>query len=135
VSGGSFTVSTKCRVLCVDDHIDTGVMLTYLLGNSNFEVETADTIEAALALAESRIFDLYILDKRFPDGTGIELCRRLRTIVADAAIIFYTGDAYQLHRDEALAAGADAFVAKPAIDLLIKEVNALLEPAGCTAVV
>jgi DNA-binding response OmpR family regulator len=122
-------------VLCVDDHIDTGIMLTYLLGNSNFEVETADTIEAALILAESQDFELFILDKRFPDGTGIDLCRRLRAIVPDASIIFYTGDAYQLHRDEALAAGADAFVPKPAIDLLIKEVNALLEPAGCTAVV
>jgi len=117
----------------VDDHADTGVMLKYLLGSSDYEVETADTIEVAMKFAKSGKFDLFILDRRFPDGTGVELCRELREISPDTPIIFYSGDAYQFHRDEALGAGADAYVPKPEIDHLLTTVNNLLDDAGCTA--
>lgn len=126
-------MAEKCRVLCVDDHADTGMMLKYLLGSSDYEVETADTIEVAIEFAKSGKFDLFILDRRFPDGTGVELCRELRKISPDTPIIFYSGDAYQLHRDEALGAGADAYVPKPEIDHLLTTVNNLLDDAGCAA--
>jgi DNA-binding response OmpR family regulator len=124
-------VAEKCRVLCVDDHADTGMMLKYLLGSSDYEVQTADTIEVAIEFAKSGEFDLFILDRRFPDGTGVELCREVRKISPDTPIIFYSGDAYQFHRDEAFGAGADAYVPKPEIDHLLTTVNGLLVEAGC----
>jgi len=126
-------VVEKCRVLCVDDHADTGVMLKYLLGSSDYEVEIADTIEVAVELTKSGNFDLFILDRRFPDGTGVELCKELRKISPDTPIIFYSGDAYQIHRDESLGAGADAFVPKPEIDHLLTTANSLLADAGCAS--
>jgi len=106
-------------------------MLKYLLGSSDYEVETADSIEVAIEFAKSDKFDLFILDRRFPDGTGVELCRELRKISDDTPIIFYSGDAYEFHRDEALGAGADAYVPKPEIDHLLTTVNGLLVEAGC----
>jgi DNA-binding response OmpR family regulator len=124
-------VAEKCRVLCVDDHADTGMMLKYLLGSSDYEVQTADTIEVAIEFAKSGKFDLFILDRRFPDGTGVELCRELRMISPDTPIIFYSGDAYEIHRDEAIGAGADAYVPKPEIDHLLTTVNGLLVETGC----
>jgi len=45
--------------------------------------------------------------------------------------IFYTGDAYEIHRREALAAGAAAFVAKPDIEGLISAVHQLLANSEC----
>jgi CheY-like chemotaxis protein len=47
--------------------------------------------------------------------------------------IFYTGDAYEMHRLEALAAGADAYVPKPDIEALIEAVQKLLSERECAA--
>jgi two-component system, OmpR family, response regulator BaeR len=126
-------VSEKCRVLCVDDHTDTGEMLEFLLKNSEFEVETAYSVQDALQAARCREFDLYVIDKRFPDGDGIELCRELRKLTPETPIIIYTADAYKVHRDEGIAAGADAYVPKPYIEDLLAKVNALLAGAQCAS--
>jgi two-component system OmpR family response regulator len=125
----------KCRILCVDDHEDTSFMLIHLLGLSNYEVVTAKSMSDALGLAESEEFDLYVLDKRLPDGSGLDLCRRLNDVAPNVPVIFYTGDAYELHRQEGLCAGADAYVPKPDIDGLIGTVQRLLADKDCAAAV
>ena len=121
----------KCRVLCVDDHHDTSEMLELLLAGEDYEVETAATMERACELAAQKQFDLYVLDRRLPDATGLELCERLQQISPGVPCIFYTGDAYELHRREAIAAGASAYVAKPDIDGLIDAVQKLLANSEC----
>ena len=78
-------------------------------------------------------FDLYVLDRRLPDATGLELCERLQEISPGVPCIFYSGDAYELHRREAFAAGAAAYVAKPDIDGLIDAVQKLLAESNCAA--
>ena len=120
-----------CRVLCVDDHHDTSEMLELLLSKEDYEVETAATMEGACKLAEEKQFDLYVLDRRLPDATGLELCQRLQEISPNVPCIFYSGDAYELHRREAIAAGAAAYVAKPDIDGLIDAVQKLLANSAC----
>jgi two-component system, NtrC family, response regulator PilR len=123
----------KCGVLCVDDHRDTSEMLQMLLSEEDYRVQTAATMEEACAMAMDTEFDLYVLDKRLPDGTGIELCETLRKISPNVPCIFYTGDAYEIHRREAFAAGAAAFVAKPDIEGLISAVHELLSHSECAA--
>jgi DNA-binding response OmpR family regulator len=123
----------KCRVLLIDDHEDTSEMLKLLLGEEDYVVTTAATVQQALDLAASEEFDLYVLDKRLPDGSGIELCTKLNKITPDVPCIFYTGDAYEVHRVEAMAAGADAYVAKPDIDGLIENINKLLARTECAS--
>jgi CheY-like chemotaxis protein len=122
---------SKCSVLCVDDHHDTSEMLELLLSKEDYEVETAATVEQACQLAETRKFDLFVLDRRLPDASGLELCERLQDIAPGVPCIFYSGDAYELHRKEAIAAGAAAYVAKPDIDGLIDAVQKLLEQREC----
>ncbi|HET8781605.1 MAG TPA: response regulator [Pyrinomonadaceae bacterium] len=124
------TTST-CRVLCVDDHHDTSEMLQLLLSEENYEVHTAATMEQACDMAEQTQYDLYVLDKRLPDGTGVELCERLNELSPGVPCIFYTGDAYEIHRREAMAAGAAAYVAKPNIEGLISAVHELLSNSEC----
>ena len=123
--------SSKCSVLCVDDHRDTSEMLQLLLSEEDYQVETAATMEEACQMAETKQFDLYVLDKRLPDGTGLELCGRLNEITPGVPCIFYTGDAYEIHRREAFAAGAAAYVAKPNIEGLISAVHELLSNSEC----
>ena len=123
--------SEKCRILCVDDHQDTSEMLNVLLSQEDYEVVTALSMEEAISLSKGERFDLYVLDKRLPDGSGLELCQRLQQLTPGVPCIFYTGDAYEVHRIQALAAGADAFVPKPNIDVLINTVRDLLADAKC----
>lgn len=114
------------RILCVDDNEDNSTMLTVLLGLSSYEAVAAGSIEEALRLAQSERFDLYILDKRFPDGTGFALCQQIRELHPETPVIFYSGDAFSTDRMEGLSAGAQGYVAKPDIDGLLETVQHVL---------
>lgn len=121
----------KCCVLCIDDHEDTSEMLKLLLSQEDYEVVTALSCAEALQLATEREFDLYVLDRRLPDGSGLQLCQDLSRATPGVPTIFYSGDAYDIHRSEAMAAGADDYVAKPDIDRLIECVRDLLSEREC----
>jgi DNA-binding response OmpR family regulator len=121
----------KCRILCIDDHEDTSEMLKLLLVQEDYEVVTAVTMQEALQLANSEEFDLYVFDKHLPDGSGLELCTELTAATPQVPCIIYSGDAYELHRSEAMAAGADEYIVKPDIDGLIEGVRRLLSERAC----
>jgi DNA-binding response OmpR family regulator len=122
---------TICRILCVDDYEDTSEMLKLLLSQEEYEVVTASSMEEALRFARSETFDLYVMDRRLPDGTGVELCQKLNKATPGVPCIFYTGDAYELQRQEALDAGGTDYVPKPNIDALIDVVHKLLSEREC----
>jgi CheY-like chemotaxis protein len=121
----------KCRILYVDDLEDSGEMFRLLLSESDYEVLTARSVDEAVRLARTHEFDLYVLDKRLPDGSGTELCRILNELRPGVPCIFYTGDAYEIHRQEAIAAGADAYIPKPDVEALIDAVHKLLSERQC----
>ena len=123
----------KCRILYVDDHEDSSEMLRLLLAPMNYEVQAAHTVDDALRLAQSVEFDLYVLDKRLPDGSGTDLCRMLNNLTPGVPCILYSGDAYEMHRQEAFAAGARAYVPKPDVDELIQTVHRLMSERECAA--
>jgi CheY-like chemotaxis protein len=122
---------TNCKVLYVDDHEDSSEMLKLVLSESEYEVHTAPSIEEAIQLAQTHQFDVYVLDKRLPDGSGLELCQQFNRLTPGVPCIVYTGDAYEVHRQEAMAAGATAYVAKPDIEGLIETVHKLLSEREC----
>jgi len=122
---------TKCRILYVDDHEDSSEMVKLLFSESDYEVHTASSIDEALRLAGTHAFDLYVLDKHLPDGSGFELCAKLNQLTPGVPCIFYTGDAYEIHRQEALAAGADAYIPKPDVEKLIETVQQMVSEREC----
>jgi len=124
---------SKCRILYVDDHEDSAEMLKVVLSAEDYEVHIAQSLEEALAKAQSNDFDLYVLDKRLPDGSGTDLCRMLNDFSPGVPCIFYSGDAYEVHRQEAFAAGARAYVPKPDVDELIQTVHQLMSERECAA--
>ncbi len=123
----------RCRILCIDDHEDASEMMKLILSHEDYEVVTALTIKEALELATASEFDLYVLDRHLPDGSGLELCQKLANVTPSVPCIFYSGDAYAIHRSEAMAAGAQDYIAKPDIDKLIEKVNQLLSERECAA--
>ena len=121
----------KCRILYVDDHEDSAEMLKLVLAESDYEVLSARGIAQALELASKYEFDLYVVDKRLPDGSGLELVKSLNKLTPGVPSIVYTGDVYEIHREQAMAAGADAYVCKPDIETLIKTVHEFLSDREC----
>jgi DNA-binding response OmpR family regulator len=90
-------------------------MVKAWLATSNYEVATAGTIASGLQLAQSGLFDLYLLDTRLPDGSGAELCKKIREFDLTTPIIFYSGDAPE-QLNSALKCGAQDWVVKPELD-------------------
>ena len=117
---------TKRRILCVDDEEDTCSMLVTLLGQENYEVAAVKTVSDALDLARNESFNLYILDEWFPREAGLGLCRKIREFDPHTPIIFYSGAAFDSDKEEAIYAGAQAFVAKPYVEELLETVHRLL---------
>jgi DNA-binding response OmpR family regulator len=120
-----------CRILCIDDHEDTSEMLKLILSQEDYEVTVARTAEEARQLAVNGEFDLYVLDKHLPDRSGLDLCTELNQVTPGVPCLVYSGDAYAIHRSEALAAGAHAYIVKPDIDGLIETVRQLLSEKEC----
>lgn len=114
------------RVLCVDDHDDTCFMLKLLLENEGYQTQFAATAAEALELARIESFDLYLLDNRLPDRSGVELCRALRIRQPDMPIVMYSGDAYPIQHSAAMVAGATAYIDKPNIDQLVATIRDLM---------
>jgi len=106
------------RVLYADDNDDACLMVSILLGFSDIETITANTVAEAWRLSQCEHFDLYLLDVKFPVGCGLELCRKLRDFASDTPIIFYSGKAFDTDKQKGLAAGANAYLTKPYIDNL-----------------
>lgn len=113
------------RILSIDDHDDTVRLLQALLGSHGYDVSSATTLSEGLELAKKQGFDLYLLGLWFADGTGRELCERIREFDPETPILFFSGTHPSLQR-EALSCGAQAFVMKPDFEALRREIRQAL---------
>ncbi len=104
---------SRKRILYIEDQEDSRQMLTTLLELNGYEMATSTTVEGGVSLASLERFDLYILDSRFKDGTGLELCRRIRAFDPDTPIIFFSSAAYKTDIEAGKAAGAQHYLTKP----------------------
>jgi PAS domain S-box-containing protein len=114
--GGDDDAKGALRVLLVEDHLDTLSALRKLLESGGFVVTTAMTVEAGFNLAEVHAFDVLVSDIGLPDGTGLDLMRRLRAAGHAFPGIAVTG--YGMDRDvkSSLEVGFAAHLTKP-VDL------------------
>jgi len=74
------------RILFVEDHEDTAEVLSMLLREYGYTVETCATVGEALKLAKEHQFDLLISDVGLPDGTGVDLLHAIRQHTSFPAI-------------------------------------------------
>lgn len=113
------------RILFVDDHEDTRYLITYLLHSWGYAVEAARSMEEGLKLARRGDFHLYLLDSRFGDGSGTDLCEGIREFDKTTPIVFYSGD-HPSRLKKALECDAQGFVLKPGLDALPRELERAL---------
>ena len=104
---------TRARILYVDGHQDTRLMLMFLLEMDGFGVMTASNVKDALALARATQFDIYIIEQLLPDGSGTQLCAQLRDFDARTPVLYYTSQAGENYRQSALSECGDAYLEKP----------------------
>jgi len=112
----------KVRVLVVDDAASTRAIHRGILDKS-FEVQTAASGDEALALCETQMPDLVLLDVEMPGMNGFEVCSRLRKL-SDIPIIFATAhDGVDEHLKAYDAGGDDIFVKPVSAELLMRKVG------------
>lgn len=103
------------NVLIVDDNPMNMKLVRVLLTGEGYDVRTAaDALEALNILKEWRPL-LILMDIQLPGIDGLELTRRLKADSATDQIIIIGLTAYAMKGDEEriLAAGCDAYIAKP----------------------
>jgi two-component system KDP operon response regulator KdpE len=100
------------RILVVDDEPQLLRALRTTLEGVGYEVETAETGEAALAAASFHPPDAVLLDLVLPDMRGTDVCRELRRWSA-APIVLVSAVDDEAEKVAALDAGADDYVTKP----------------------
>lgn len=114
------------RVLIVDDEPEVRDVLVRALEREGHRTLTAGSLEEATSQLHAPDLDLVVLDLGLPDGSGVTLCRSLRSTRPALPILVLTARSEVSQRVEALDAGADDFLAKPfAIAELRARVRAL----------
>lgn len=100
------------RILIVDDDRTTVSLLQTLLEMDGFDVVTAVNGQMALQAADSTLPDVFLVDYHLSDMDGIELVGHLRSDsrFAQVPIVMASGLDKE---DDALSAGANAFLIKP----------------------
>jgi CheY-like chemotaxis protein len=98
-------------ILLVEDHLDGAAVITLWLTHSGYDVTVAHTVQAALRVDLGSV-DMIVSDIGLPDGSGVDLIRRLRTERWCPAIAL-TGLGTQSDIAECERAGFDLHMTKP----------------------
>jgi DNA-binding response OmpR family regulator len=115
------------RALIVEDDGRLRQIVRRTLTRLNLACDEADSIEAADELLSLHPYDVLVLDRRLPDGDGVQLCRDARARGFANAILMLTALDDPRSTIEGLGEGADDYVGKPFdVDVLAARVMALL---------
>jgi two-component system response regulator PilR (NtrC family) len=109
----------RLRLLVVDDEPDLRTLYELTLVREGYDVDSAASVEEAWAMLEQQGdagFQLLITDMRLPDGTGLDLLRRLEEGGRREKAIVITAYGSPENAVEALKAGAYDYLTKP-VDL------------------
>jgi DNA-binding NtrC family response regulator len=101
------------RILIVDDDENIRKVLTTILEDEGYTVESVGTAKKAIAKTGKKFYNLALIDIRLPDMEGIELLTRMKDTVPKMRKIIITGYPTLQNAVEAVNRGADAYIIKP----------------------
>jgi len=123
----------------VEDEAGVSMMMAYLLNHAGCEVQTAWTAKRGMKLAQTRGFDLILLDVSLPGISGFEICRRLKeNPFFQTPIVFVSNRPCEQDIQQSLELGAMDYIKKPfkAADFIfriISHAEAKKQPEGVMA--
>jgi two-component system response regulator PilR (NtrC family) len=110
------TSPSHFSLLVIDDEPDLRTLYEMTLLREGYDIETAGTVEEALAHLKDRSYSAIITDMRLPDGSGLDLLRKLEEAGRREKAIVITAYGSAENAVEALKAGAYDYLTKP-VDL------------------
>lgn len=117
------------RILLLEDDLSLIDGLSYSLKKQGFVLDIVRTIKEANNIWVDGKYDLLILDLSLPDGSGFEVCQKVREI-SKVPIIFFTASDEEINIVKGLDIGGDDYITKPfKLGVLISRINALLRRA------
>lgn len=101
------------RILIVEDDPQISKSLAMNLKFSGFETQSAHTISDAWDLLKIEHFDLMCLDIGLPDGSGLDLCQKVRDAGNDIPVLFLSARTDEATVVKGINSGADDYLRKP----------------------
>ncbi len=121
------------NLLLVEDDLSLIDGLEYSLRKNGFSTDIARTVQEAMVDLNQQNYDLLILDLGLPDGSGFEICRKVRQ-TSEVPIIFLTASEEEVNIVMGLDMGGDDYIVKPfKLNELISRINALLRRSKLSA--
>lgn len=100
------------NVFLLEDDEAIGIGLKYSLENEGYTVTIAKSVKSAFEIINKEKFTLYILDLTLPDGSGYDVCKKIKSI-GDFPVIFLTAYDDEVNVVMGLELGADDYISKP----------------------
>ena len=125
------------RVLIIEDEPDIRKTIDYNLSKESYEVIQAASIEEGEKALASNKIDVIILDLMLPDGSGLTLCRDIKSEpnTKNIPVIILTAKTEEVDRVVGFELGADDYVTKPfSVRELILRVKAILKRGVSTEI-
>ena len=114
------------RIFFVEDDLSLIGGLSFALRKQGYEIDIARTSMEAESLWKNGIYDLVILDVSLPDGSGYDLCRKIRE-TSRVPVMFLTAADEETDIIMGLDIGGDDYITKPfKLAVFLSRVNALL---------
>lgn len=114
------------KIFFVEDDLSLINGLSFALKKQGYEVDNARTIDEAKKLWQNDKYNLAILDISLPDGSGYQLCEKIR-LNSKIPIIFLTAADEETDIIMGLDMGADDYITKPfKLAVFLSKVNAII---------
>jgi len=82
---------SSTNVLVVDDDVAICRILNRMLSDEQYQVQISQSVADALGAIGQKLFDVYVMDYKLPDGTGLDVAERIRLKGSEAPIILISG--------------------------------------------
>ena len=124
------------QLLVVEDDVSISESLVDFFTGREWLVQACATVASAEAALKEQRFHMILLDLRLPDGSGLDVLRRLRRSGDKTPVIVLTAHGETDQRVQGLQAGADDYVVKPfsvhELDARIQAVQRRVEQPAAT---
>ncbi len=106
-------MTTRQRVLIIDDEVNMRHMLSTMLGKLEYHAEVAENGKQALALMERNDFQFALCDIKMPEMNGLEFLAHAKAAFPETTVIMMSAFGSVEQAIEAIRLGAYDYISKP----------------------